>query len=321
MKKSILEASLYKMMNIIMRLYGITEKKDDCLKSSTGLQSVYIDMSRFNMRPFIEAGLHHKMLPILFKLFSGITKAKKDYKKAMETPASRAGNASPEFWEEIRHKAQSLGIGVIGFAPVDENLIFQTDYVGKIRGLYENAIVLGMEMDFSAIDLAPAPQAGLEAMRVYADLGVATNKLSDFVRSRGYKAIACHPLGGPILFPAMAEKANMGQMGKLGFLITKEFGPRLRLSMIATNASPIPESSVKDFGVLDFCEKCGICIRKCPAGAVYETPVQKERGLYTCISSEKCFSEFYDKDGCSVCIKVCPFHKKEYDLVMGSYTK
>ncbi|MCP4553621.1 MAG: hypothetical protein GY834_16615, partial [Bacteroidetes bacterium] len=78
MKKIILEASLKKMTNIIMRLYGITEKKDDCLKSSTGLQSVYIDMSRFNMKPFIETGLHHKMLPILFKVFSGITKARKD---------------------------------------------------------------------------------------------------------------------------------------------------------------------------------------------------------------------------------------------------
>ncbi len=321
MDKPKMEVLLNVMMKKIMQWYGFFETKDDRLKSSKGLQSVYIDMGLFNMNPFLKEGLHHKMLPIFFKVLTGVSRARKDYKKAMETSAPQVGHASPEFWSEVQHKARILGIGVIGFSPVDENFIFQNDHIGKIRGLYENAIVLGMEMEFSAIDHAPDPEAGLEAMRIYGELGLATNKLAEFLRANGFKAIACHPLGGPILFPAMAEKANMGEMGKLGLLITKEFGPRLRLSMIATNAAPLPEAVEQDFGVRAFCEKCRRCIRKCPAGAIHEKPVKNKNGVFSCISPEKCFTEFYDKDGCSVCIKECPFHQKGYEQVMAGFKK
>lgn len=308
-------------MRAMMEWYGFKENEGDQLKASKGLQAVFIDMSRFNTESIIRGGLLPKMFVAIFNVLSGVTKAKRDYIKTMKSRPGKSRHASPDFWEKMKKKASSLGIGVVGFAPVDENLVFRNDHVGKIGVLYENGIVLGMEMDFEAIDRAPEAVAGVEAMRVYGALGKATNALADFVRSHGFKAIACHPLGGPVLYPAMAEKANVGQLGKLGLLITKEYGPRLRLSMIATNASPLPEKPDEHFGILDFCNKCGLCIRTCPAGAIYKEPQKRQNGLYSCIQQEKCFPQFYEKDGCSVCIKVCPFHSKGYHQVMRSRIK
>ncbi|MCK4780898.1 MAG: hypothetical protein KAT57_11940, partial [Candidatus Lokiarchaeota archaeon] len=215
------------------------------LKISKGLRSKIIELDKFDISLFDE-DLAEKAKMIIPKIFKSVKKSRRDYKNEMKTPPSDLKYATKEFWEEIIEKTKSLGIDLIGFAPIDENLIFENDYVGGIQFLYENGIVLGMEMDYNAINSAPNPPAGLESLKIYAELGIATNKLADFIRSKGYRAIACHPLGGPILYPAMAVKAKLGKIGKQGLLITKKFGPRQRLSMIAINAAPLPENTSED---------------------------------------------------------------------------
>ena len=210
------------------------------IKKSKGLKANYIDQTKFDISLF-KGALAEKASKIIPKMFMSIQKARKDYKKEMKNPSGEIQDASPEFWNEVIEQSKILGIGLIGFAPIDENLIFETDYVGGIEFLYKNGIVLGMEMDYEAINWAPDPPAGLESLRVYAELGEATNALADFIRSKGYRAIACHPLGGPILYPAMAVKANLGEIGRQGLLITKKYGPRQRLSLIAVNAGQLPQ--------------------------------------------------------------------------------
>ncbi|GAG30694.1 unnamed protein product, partial [marine sediment metagenome] len=195
------------------------------LKKSNGLRSNYIDQTKFDISSFKD-DLAKKAAKIIPKMFMGIQKARRDYKEELKNPPTEIKTSPPELWNEVVEKAESLGIDLIGFTPIDENLIFEIDYIGGIEFLYENGIVLGMEMDYEAINTAPDPPAGLESLRIYAELGEATNKLADFIRSKGYRAIACHPLGGPILYPAMAVKANMGEIGRQGLLITKKFGPR-----------------------------------------------------------------------------------------------
>lgn len=265
-------------------------------------------MDKFDISSFTDI-LADKAGKIIPEIFKGVQKARRDYKNEIKILPDEIKYASAELWEEIIGKAISLGIDLIGFAPIDENLIFENDYVGGIEMLYENGIVLGMEMNYDAINTAPKPPAGLESLRIYAELGNATNKLVDFIRSKGYKAIACHPLGGPILYPAMAVKAKLGKIGKQGLLITKKYGPRQRLSIIAINATPLPENQCEDFEISEFCERCRRCIHFCPVNAIFEDPLVKKNGTITRIDSNKCFEYFYETTGCSVCIETCPFHK------------
>jgi len=282
------------------------------LKKSKGLKSEIIDNGKFNASLFI-GQLKDSFLKILPKIGKGLQTASRGYRKELRSPVEEKKIAPQEFWDEIIEKAKTSGIELIGFAPVDENLIFEKDQTTKIESLYNNAIVLGMEMNFDAIETAPEAPAGLEALRIYAELGIATNRLADYIRSRGYGAIACHPLGGPILYPAMAVKANMGEIGRQGLLITKKFGPRQRLSMIATNASPLPEITDEGNEISDYCDKCGTCIKMCPVNAILEEPIVHENGTISRIDAEKCFECFYENVGCSICIKVCPFHKIGYN--------
>jgi len=227
-------------------------------------------------------------------------------------PQGKKVDVDAKFWDDLKDYARSLGAGLIGFAPVKEEYIFK-----GYRLHYDNGVVLGMEMDFDSIEEAPGGRAGLEAMRVYAELGTTTNKVADYLREKGYRAQACHPLGGQILYPAMAVSANLGEIGRQGLLISPEFGPRQRLSMIATEATPMPRVEHADFGIKEHCKKCAACMKACPGEAILAEPVMNENGTVTRIDYSKCLPQFYSYGGCSMCIKVCPFNRVEYEKLMA----
>ena len=114
----------------------------------------------------------------------------------------------------------------------------------------------------------------------------------------------------------MAVKANLGELGRNGLLISKKYGPRQRLSMIATNANPLPQSIKEEFKITEHCKKCGACIRGCPTKAIFEEPRMNQNGTITSIDADKCFPQFYKTAGCTICIKYCPFHKSGYDKLI-----
>jgi epoxyqueuosine reductase QueG len=110
----------------------------------------------------------------------------------------------------------------------------------------------------------------------------------------------------------MAVKAGLGQIGTQGLLITKKFGPRQRLSIIAVNIDTLPENPPEDFVIDEYCKKCRRCVNLCPVSAIYDEPIINENGTITRIDGEKCIKHFYETTGCSICIKECPFHKIGY---------
>ena len=281
------------------------------LKKSKGLKSRLIELTKFHIKD-MEGSSSEDTKRIIPKVFKTIRKAISTYKKEIEGLPESVQSAPKEFWEELLVQAKKLGIDLVGFAPIVEDFMFENDHVGGIEVLYENAIVLGMEMDYEAIETAPEPPAGIESLNIYAELGEATNKLTNFIRSKGYRAIGCHPLGGPILYPAMAVKAGLGKIGRQGLLITRRFGPRQRLSVISVNISPLPDVAQETVDVEQYCKKCKRCVNLCPVSAIYEEPIVKENGVITRIDGEKCIEHFYKTTGCSVCIKECPFHKIGY---------
>ncbi len=131
-------------------------KVNTLIKKSKGLKANYIDQTKFDISSF-KGDLAEKASKILPKMFKCIQKARRDYREKMKNLPTEIQKAPPELWNEIVEKAESLGIDLIGFAPIDDNLIFENDYVGGIDFLYENGIVLGMEMDYNAINTAPDP--------------------------------------------------------------------------------------------------------------------------------------------------------------------
>ena len=179
-------------------------------------------------------------------------------------------------------------------------------------------MVLGLEMDHSAIDTAPDPPAGKEALRAYWRLGWIVQKSAEFIRSMGYRARGHQVrtfLGDPptVLNPIAAVHAGLGEVGMLGLLITPEFGPRVRLGVISTELQ-LPQGHRIDMGVQEFCERCQICADECLGDAISRT-ISMERGhLKYTIDPYRCLPEFAKYDGCGICIKVCPFNRKREDM-------
>ncbi|MHA1726356.1 MAG: hypothetical protein ACTSXH_16215 [Promethearchaeota archaeon] len=213
---------------------------------------------------------------------------------------------TPEFWREFEEKARKMNVDLIGYSPILENYIFKDL---KVYG--KNAIVLGMEMKWDKIKTAPSAICEIECFRVYKMLGDVTIELTEYLKEKGYKSEAHHPFGGKLLFPPHAVAARLGIKGRNGLVITPEFGPRQRWSMISTDAD-IPNIEKRDFSELEeFCKTCGACVKNCKGGAVYEEPIEKipGSGVITHIERVKCIQSLLKNNYCSVCLKICPHSK------------
>jgi ferredoxin len=230
----------------------------------------------------------------------------KGFDKANKTKYNNGDNskteATPEFWKEFEGLVKKCGIDLIGYTPVLENYIFKgLPIVGK------NAIVLGMEMDWDKIKEAPSIYCGIEAFRVYYELGENTIELTNYLQEQGYKAEAHHPFGGK-LFTAHAVASGLGIKGRNGLILTPEFGLRQRWSIITTDAE-VPVTKKVDYTEMEeFCETCGICITKCLGKAIYEEPMERldGSGIITHIDRSKCMESLLNNNYCSNCLKVCP---------------
>lgn len=220
-----------------------------------------------------------------------------------ENPVNASTRASPEFLEELKEFSKSQGVTPLEFVKLPRDLIFQ-----KMGVLYDNAIILAMEMSKDKIDKAASQETMNMVFGTYDDLGKAANRIAEFLREHGYAAQADHPLGGLVLFPPLAQKAGIGWVGKHGLLITPEFGPRVRLAAVYTSIENLPFKDSNEHGWIDeYCKKCGICIKQCPPQAILERAVIDETGRVTNIKQQECFEYFAQYYGCSICVKVCPF--------------
>ena len=230
----------------------------------------------------------------------------KGFQQARKTKYGNENNSKTEvpadFWEKFESKAKNLEVNFIGYIPVNENYVFKDL---KVYG--KNGIILGMEMKWDdGIETAPSAKCEIEVFRVYKVLGDITIELAENLKEQGYKSEAHHPFGGKLLYGPHVVAAGLGIMGRNGLIITPEFGPRQRWSMITTDAD-IPESSKRNFDELEeFCKRCGSCIKNCRGGSVYEQPIKKNTGIITHIDRSKCIESLLKNNYCSYCLKICP---------------
>ena len=218
--------------------------------------------------------------------------------------------------EELKDLAKSLDC-LTGFAKLDHLYIFKDKSIS-----FDNSVVLAMEMEAEALLSAPSYPANYEAQRVYKVLGDAGNKIADWLREKGFACHAVPPRNGLTLHPPMAVRAGIGYYGLHGLCITKEFGPRARVSAVHTNITNLPFYEGHDHNwIADYCAKCKLCIENCPADAFFDPPIPKDNRIVTHIDQEKCFPYFADNHGCAVCIAVCPFSKEDYSSLKVNSAK
>ncbi len=225
---------------------------------------------------------------------------------------------------DIKTVAKFLGASLVGICKLDQRWVY-TDSFNRLTGEHlpieippecEKVIVLAYEEDYRMIKLSPDILSCATVADCYSRMAFVGGRLAHFIRALGYKAIPCG--NDTALSIPLAIDAGLGQLGRNGILITKEFGPRVRLSKVFTDM-PLALDKPVDFGVTEFCNNCGLCAENCPSQAIsfgeptFEGPsISNNHGLYKWyINPEKCFMFWRHKYRfcCSNCKRFCPFNK------------
>jgi ferredoxin len=185
---------------------------------------------------------------------------------------------------------------------------------------YDTALVLGMEMDRDLLDEVPRPGDRLFDFETYVESGRRVFDVAGFIRSRGYRCYARVPFDGWVKYPVHAINAGLGELGANGVVITREYGPRVRWTMISIDAE-LPIDPPVDLGMAAFCDACRLCIRACPGKAIPAERIWWRGVLKRKINDTKCYPYFLKYEGCGICLKVCPIHRFGYDPCMRAYGK
>jgi reductive dehalogenase len=155
---------------------------------------------------------------------------------------------------------------------------------------------------------APHTPTTIESMRNYAKGASIATQLAAFIANLGYSATANHLRHYDALLVPLAVDAGLGELGRIGYLVTKELGPRVRLGAVTTGLPLIPDKPV-DIGIEAFCRVCNKCAICCPSGSIPSGDQAEVNGtLRWKLNEETCFA-FWGKIGtdCNVCMRVCPW--------------
>ncbi len=236
-------------------------------------------------------------------------------KVEIEDPAEMAA--------ELKQVARIFGADLVGITSTDLRWHYNRRFNAKTRSEKENAdcselpncIVIGTEMPGKVIQTFPSALAGTAAGFGYSKDGLALMSIAQFIRNMGYRAIAS--LNDTAQCIPYAIQAGLGEYGRHGLVITKQYGPRLRFGKIFTDMPLAHDQPVK-FGVKEFCDICRRCADACPPKAIpHGEPdgALHNRSNFVGIKKwnvdgEKCF-KFWANQGteCGICIRVCPYNK------------
>jgi reductive dehalogenase len=231
-----------------------------------------------------------------------------------------------ETTKTIKKAATFFGASLVGVCELDRRWLYSHYYDVfdmknpkhgplEIPEEYKYAITIASEMDYEASKSSPAHPGAAATGLGYSMMAFSAGLLAQFIRYLGYKAIPCG--NDTACSVPIAIDAGLGELSRMGFLITPEFGPRVRLSKVLTDLPLVPDKPI-EFGVWDLCLKCEKCVDYCPPRAIRSGEPTREinnisnrEGLLRWpINGEKCL-RFWARSGtsCSNCIRVCPFNK------------
>jgi epoxyqueuosine reductase QueG len=175
-------------------------------------------------------------------------------------------------------------------------------------------------MDKAKIKGAPNMESFKEVFRTYYQVGLTVNKVADWLRERGFNAHAGPAGGGDVNYIPVAIDAGLGVAGKNGLLMTRNNGPRVRLAAVYTDIENLPFSQDNSHSwIRDYCEACNLCVEKCPVDAIYMETITHADGGPVFIDHTLCADPFSNDNGCTLCIKYCPFSYGDYDKMKAKF--
>lgn len=190
----------------------------------------------------------------------------------------------------IKEKAKNLGIDVIGIGNIERYknaplLLNPKTYFPEAKSV----IVIGMRIPRGSYrGIEEGTHWHNYTFYAYNRLNTIfrprlTYEMACFIEDHGWEAVPHYPAvpeRSPSSAPAAPGKvpsdvvcsirllgvgAGVGEMGHSKVFLTKEFGPRVRLGSIFTDAELEPDPIIEPGTI---CNKCGRCVTDCPGNAI-----------------------------------------------------
>jgi len=215
----------------------------------------------------------------------------------------------------IKGLARYYGAYTVGITELRPYHVYS--HIGRGSGVYGSpithdhryAIAFTVEMDHAITGTAPNAPTVMESARQYAEAARVALQLGYLIRSLGYPARAHIDGNYRVIAPLVARDAGLGDIGRMGLLMTPELGPRVRLGVVTTDLPLIPDQRDDDTSVLDFCRICQKCTETCPSRSIPAGDRGEINGaLRWRINADSCF-HYWNRVGtdCARCMAVCPY--------------
>jgi ferredoxin len=174
---------------------------------------------------------------------------------------------------------------------------------------HKYAIALTVEMAKEMIDKAPRGPTVMESAQQYMVSGAIAVQVAQFIRNLGYPARAHIDGDYRVICPLVARDAGLGEIGRMGLLMTPRLGPRVRLGVVTTDLPLVADRREPEDSVFDFCSICEKCADVCPSQAIprgFRSEI--DGALRWQIDPEACFT-YWCRIGtdCARCVSACPY--------------
>jgi ferredoxin len=214
----------------------------------------------------------------------------------------------------LKRWARKLGAVSVGVTHLEDYHLYThvgrgPDFGEPVTLDHGFALALTVEMDKRALDHAPLAPTVMESSQQYVASGVIAVQVAELIRRLGYPARAHIDGNYRVVCPLVARDAGLGEIGRMGLLMTPELGPRVRIAVVTTDLPLVPDGRRRDPTMIDFCTRCRKCAEVCPSDAV---PLGAKRDvdgvLRWQVDSEACFA-LWTRTGtdCARCMAVCPY--------------
>lgn len=170
----------------------------------------------------------------------------------------------------------------------------------------------------SSIRSGPNKRYADEYVRVNNRINNLSQELESAIRSRGFRAKSLAAsvrtdkinIKGDFPHKTAATRAGLGWIGSNCQLVTRRFGPWIRLGTVFTDLELLCGQPVDR----SFCGRCTICIKACPANALKKglwypgMPREEILDVQACDQWKKEHYFQYNKGhNCGICSAVCPY--------------
>jgi ferredoxin len=254
--------------------------------------------------------------PILFSAAEASFEAVGSFQATLEQePApERVHTDTERITEFIKHWGRKLGAMSVGVTELRDYHLYShigrnEPYGQPIDLDHKFAIALTVEMDKHMLDYAPYGPTVMESAQQYLASGAIAVQIAAFIRNLGYPARAHIDGNYRVVCPLVARDAGLGEIGRMGLLMTPELGPRVRLAVVTTDLPLTVDQRTRDYSVLDFCARCKKCAIVCPSKSIsFDDRTEIDGVKRWQINAESCFT-YWSTTGtdCGRCVRVCPY--------------